>query len=183
MKTLVLYLVLVAMAATSHAQKITELDEAKVGFAPLSSDVLREGDNFSYKVNESYVREFEKDPLAFMDTYFDIDNFISEVKNASFDSYLVTFRSSRGSLEADFNSNGELVRSTSKFKNIILPEDLRKQLYRDHKGWRMVKNIHVTTGRNGLISKDFYKLKLENGKNKKNIVFDAPFEGAKMVSN
>ncbi len=183
MKTLVLYLVLVAMATTAYAQEITELNEAKVGFAPLSSDVLRNGDSFSYKVNESYANEFERDPLAFMDSYFNIDNFISQVEEEEYDSYVVTFKSENGNLKADFNGEGDLVRSDSKFKNMLLPEDLREQIYKDHQGWVMVKNVRITSGNDGLISKDIYKVKLKNGKDTKRIVLNAPLEGSKIVSN
>ncbi len=182
MKTLIFLLVLMVVG-TSHAQEVTELKEAKVGFAPLSADVEADGNSFSFTVKESFHREFERNPIAFMETYFNIDNFIEEVKHKEFDGYEVSFSSSKGILEVSFDRDGDLVRSNSKFKNIILPESLRDQLYRDHKGWAMTKNAHVTHGRNGVIKKNFYKIKLDNGKDRKKVVLQAPYEGTEIVSN
>lgn len=181
MKTLIFYLVLLVFG-TGHAQEFTELKEAKVGFAPLSSEVKQSGNKFSFNVKESYSGEFEKDPLGFMEAYFDIENFIDAVSHDNYDSYEVSFVSRKGILKADFNSEGELVRSSSRFKNILLPEKLRSQLYRDHKGWAMTKNVHVTRGNGGILSKNYYKIKLENGKDRRRITLEAPLGGTEVAS-
>ncbi len=174
MKTLVFYLVLMLLGGIANAQEITELKETKLEFAPFSSEVKRSGNNFTFKVREKYVGEFEKDPLLFLDNNFNVKQLLHEVKDEGIQIYGVTLNSSRGSLEAEFSSNGELVKSTSKFKNILLPGELRHQLYRDHKGWTMVKNVHVTRGKMGVAQKEFYRIKLENGKQRKNVTFEAP---------
>ena len=181
MKTLIFYFVLLVFG-TGHAQEFTELKEAKVGFAPLSSEVKQSGNSFSFNVKESYYGEFEKDPLAFMDAYFDIGNFIAEVGNEDYDSYEVSFVSRKGILKADFNSEGDLVRSSSRFKNIRLPAKLSSQLYRDHKGWAMTKNVHITRGSGGVLNKSYYKIKLENGKDRKRITLEAPLGGTEVAS-
>ncbi|MHA6281071.1 hypothetical protein ACXYMT_12900 [Salinimicrobium sp. CAU 1759] len=181
MKTLIFYLVLLVFG-TGHAQQITELKEAKVGFAPLSSEVKKSGNSFSFNVKESYAGEFEKDPLAFMDAYFDIENFINALSHEDYDSYEVSFVSRKGILKADFNAEGDLVRSSSRFKNIVLPEKLRSQLYRDHKGWAMTKNVHITRGNAGILNKSYYKIKLENGKDRKRITLEAPLGGTEVAS-
>lgn len=180
MKTLVFYLVLLVIG-TSQAQEVTELKEAKVGFAP--SNLERSGDSYSFSVSEAHAGEFEKDPLGFMEANFNIDEFIAQVEDEKYDSYEVNFISKRGYLRADFNKEGDLVRSNSRFKNIILPEKLRSQLYRDHQGWEMTKNIRITTGKNGLVNRDYYKIKLENGKDRKKIILEAPFEGSEIAGN
>jgi hypothetical protein len=184
MKTLMIYLVLTIWAGVSHAQEITELKEAKVGFAPLSSEITRSGDSYSFKVNESYHREFETDPLAFMEAYFDIDNFIASVENEDYDSYLVSLRSKKGVLNADFDKEGKLLRTSERFKDILLPEALREQLHKDHAGWTMTKNLHVSTASDGIVKRDFYRIKLENGKDRKVVKIDmTTAEGSEVVSN
>ncbi len=172
MKTLIFYLVLVIWAGVSQAQEITELKEAKVGFAPLSSEVIRDGNNYSFNVKETYTGEFEANPLAFMEAYFDIHNFIAAVEDEKFDGYQVTFRSEKGQLRADFDKHGNLGATSERFKNIILPARLREQLYRDHKGWEIVKNIRVARGDNGLVNKEFYRIKLRNGDQRRTIKID-----------
>lgn len=185
MKKLIFYFVLTLFAGMTYAQEITELGEARVGFAPLSSDVSVDGENFSYTVNESYAGEFEKDPLLFMTNNFDVRNFIAEVKGKNTEPFLVTFRSSRGSLMADFNSDGEVVKSYARFKNVLLPKNLRHQLYRDHQGWKMVKNLHLTLGRDGMVNQEIYKIKLAkiNGKERKTVIMEAPLKGWEVAGN
>lgn len=182
MKTLIFYLVL-TLFGTAQAQEFTELKEAKVGFAPLSSTVERDGNSFSFDVRESHAGEFENDPLAFMEENFDINNFIAEVVNEDYDLYEVSFKSRKGFLRADFNKDGELLRSSSRFENTLLPENLRDQLYRDHKGWAMTRNVHVTVSKDGLLKKDYYKVRLENGKEKKKVNLEGRVEGTEVVFN
>lgn len=182
MKTLIFSLVML-LTGTIHAQQITELKEAKVGFAALSSDVQRDGNSFFFKISESHTGEFEKDPLGFMDAHFDINSFSSQLKHEDYDSYEVSFISNKGILKADFNKEGDLVKSSSRFKNAVLPKKLMHNLYRDHKGWAMTKNVHITRGRNGMVQKDYYKIKLQNGRESKRILVEAPLEGSEVASN
>lgn len=173
MKTLFIYFALVFWAGAIQAQEITELKEAKVGFAPLSSDVQRDGDSYTFHVNESYMGEFERDPLAFLESYFDIDNFIEEVKDEGYDAYEVSLVSGNGYLKADYDKDGNLKETSEKFKDVVLPQALRETLYRDHKGWEMVKNVHITTGRDGLVDRDFYRIKLKNDNRSMTLKIDA----------
>lgn len=181
MKTLIFSLVLMLFAGLTKAQEITELKEARV-VAPLSSEVNRTGNEFSYKVKETSVKEFEKDPLLFMNSHFNVKDLISQ-DDGEGESYFVTFKSSKGNLQAKFNSEGDLVRSKSTFKNIVLPRELIHQLYKDHKGWAMVKNVHVTKGNDGIVNRDFYKIRLENGRAHKNVIFEAPMRGLEVAGN
>lgn len=182
MKTLIFYLVLL-LVGTSQAQEITELKEAKVGFSSLLSNVQQSGNSFTFKVKEKHAGSFEKDPLAFMQENFDIKEFAKQHQREDYDSYNVSFKSRKGILTADFNRDGDLVRSNSRFQNIVLPEKLRSQLYRDHKGWTMTKNSHITNVLKGVVQRDYYKIKLENGKEKMRITLAAPIEGATVAGN
>lgn len=184
MKTLIICLVFALVAGVSRAQKITELKEAKVGFAPLSSEVVRDGNSYAFNVKESYAGEFETNPIAFMEAYFDIQNFIDEVKHENYDSYQVTFSSKKGRLKADFDKEGNLEATSERFKNILLPASLREQLYRDHKGWAMVKNVRVSRGESGVIDTEFYRIKLRNGDKRKILKIDGiAAERNEVVSN
>jgi len=174
MKTLIFYLLLIAVTVVGHAQeqKITQLEEAKVGFAPLDAKITRIGDSFSYTVEEAYAGEFTKDALGFMKANFDIKNFIAEFDGNEYTSYLVTFKSNKGYLSADFNQDGKLVKTYQKFKDIVLPLDVRRELYMANKGWTMTSNKYIASGRGDLTEKEVYKVKLENGNQKRNIKLD-----------
>lgn len=184
MKTLSIYLVLAICGGLLQAQEITELKEAKVGFSPLSSEVVRNGDHFTFKVNENYAEEFEADPIAFLNKYFNIANFISSVEEENYDSYYVAIKSSNGRLKADYDKDGNLRKTSERFENIVLPNALRHQLYRDHKGWAMVKNIHVTKAKDGIVKRDFYRVKMQLGDRSKSFKIDASeVEEGRMAGN
>jgi hypothetical protein len=117
-----------------------------------------------------------------MEAYFDINAFIEAVGKDDYDSYDVSFVSKKGILKAIFDRDGKLVRSSSRFKNIRLPEKLRSQLYRDHKGWAMTKNIHITRGSKEILGKNYYKVKLENGNDRKKVIFEAPVKETEVAS-
>lgn len=184
MKTLIFSLLLVVATSVSHAQKITELEEAKVGFAPLNVEVSEDGDSFTYRVHEAYTGEFVDNPIAFMKTNFDIENFIATHADQNFDSYIITFTSGQGFLKADFDKEGELVRTYQKFKNVLLPLDVRRDLYTATKGWTMTENLYIASGRGDMLEKEMYKVKLENGNRKQTVKLD-PRSNAKssVVSN
>ncbi|CAL65716.1 hypothetical protein [Christiangramia forsetii] len=171
MRTLIFSLLLVAVTVVGHAQeqKITQLEEAKVGFAPLDAKITQIGDSFSYKVEEAYAGEFTKDAIGFMKANFDINNFITEFEGDKYTSYLVTFRSKKGHLSANFNQEGELVKTYQKFKDIVLPLDVRREVYMTNKGWTMTSNKYIASGRGDLVEKEVYKIKLDNGNQKRSI--------------
>ncbi|WP_300437290.1 hypothetical protein [Christiangramia sp.] len=173
MKTLIFSLLLIAVGIVGQAQeqKIT-LEEAKVGFAPLDVKITQIGDSFSYTVEEEYTGEFSSNPIAFMKANFNIHNFIAEIGEGAHNSYLLTFTSGKGYLSADFNHKGELVGTYQKFKDIVLPLDVRRELYMANKGWTMTSNKYIASGRGDLIEKEVYKIKLDNGNQKRSVKID-----------
>lgn len=183
MKTIAIYFVLMFWATVTNAQEITVLNEARVDFEPISLEVTSDGDSYSFVISEKFRGEFENNPIRFTQKHFNIQNFISEVQHRNFDSYEVTFKSSRGSFWATFDEGGNLKKSSHRFKDVILPDELRHQLYRDYKGWKMVKNLHIAKGENGLVKKDFYKIELQNGKETKRIKIDADKPGEVEVAS
>lgn len=183
MKTLIISFLLVLSAAIGQAQDVTVLDEARVGFAPLNTDISADGDSFTFTVNESYTGEFVKNPIAFMKANFDIQNYIAEVGDENFDTYLVTFRSSNGFLRADFNEDGDLVKTQQNFKNILLPLDIRREVYNGAKGWTMVQNKYIASGRGDLVEKEIYRVKLQKGSRKQNVKIDGRNLGIASVAS
>lgn len=171
MKTLVIILILAFSASISHAQQVIELNEAKVGFNPLSG-IDGPVKQISVKISESVPGEFEKDPIAFVKSNFDISPYLAQTPNEQFYSYQVTFKTRKGHLMADFDDKGNLVKTSQKFENIVLPLDLSKQLYRDHKGWEMVKNKVVAHGKKDKIDKAVYRVTMQNGKQKRNLKYE-----------
>lgn len=174
MKTLAISLVLVLAAAVSHAQGIIELNETRVDYSPLFSEMTQQGNLYYMKVKEKHVREFEKDPLTFLDKNFNAKQFIALVKDKDYDSYQVNFKSKKGDLRAEYDKTGNLEYVFHKFKNIAMPNPVMQKLYMENEGWSVIKNVHIAYGKKGNIDKSFYKVTLKNGKQERKVKIDAP---------
>ena len=169
MKTLSLFLAFFVGTAIVNAQEVIQLKEAKIGFNPAASEFTQDGNTFTLAVNELHKGDFEKDPIAFLNQNVDMESFLALVKDQKYEQYQVRLQSSKGTLQADFDRDGKLGATVERFENIAIPVPLMAQLLRDHEGWRMVKNVHITKGEKGRVAKEFYKIKLENGKQSKKI--------------
>lgn len=168
-------LFLLAGIATGHAQVI-HLDEARV---TNSAKIITNGNNSSYMVLENYSGQFMKNPIGFMKENFDVKLFIAQMKGEEYESYRVEFRNRKGLLVADFDTNGKLLGTTQKFKNIPLPLTVSRDLVTNYKGWAMTRNIYTASGKGDAIDKELYKITMRNGKTKKNvkIIPDKPSRG------
>lgn len=185
MKTLVISLVLVLIAAVTQAQNVIELNETKVEYNPLFSKMTQRGNMYIMKVNENHNGQLEKDPMAFLNKNFDIKEFIAYVKdnNQNYDSYEVNFTSNKGVLMAEYDKFGNLDYITHKFKDITLPYAVTQKIFLENEGWSVVKNMHIGSGKDGRIDKAYYKVTMQNGKQKKNIKIDAtPGEAYQVAS-
>lgn len=169
--------------AVGKAQEVTQLEEAKVGFAPLEAKITRVGDNYSYKVKEAYTGEFLENPIAFMKANFEIKNFMAETADMNYDSYLVNFSCSKGYLEAHYNKEGELIKTHQKFKDILLPHQVRQQVYRNNMGWTVTANMYIASGKQDMLDKQLYRIKLEKGSQKRVLKIDPREIGAPSVAS
>jgi len=183
MRTLIVLLLLVGFISTSQAQKITQLEEAKVSFAPKAIKISSNLDNYVFTVKENFAGEFIKNPMAFMQENFDINTFITSIDNDDYEEFLVTFKSSKGYLEANYDKEGTLVKTSQSFKDIVLPLNVRRELYKNHTGWTMVQNKYLASGKGDRIDKEVYKIKIENGNKRQNIKIDPKVIGVSGVAS
>jgi hypothetical protein len=181
MKNLIIYSLLIFCVISVKAQEVTQLEATTVTFQPFVTDVISYLDNNAFVIRENYVGEFSKDPIKFMKENFDIQNFISfldqkkstDFQETHYESYRVKFSTNKGYLEAKFSTDGELKGTAQNFKNILVPLDIRRELYANYKGWNMVKNTYTASGTSDQIDKELYRIKLKNG-NKSQIVKIVP---------
>ncbi|MGY5850149.1 hypothetical protein [Salegentibacter sp. F14] len=162
MKNLIFYSLLVCFIATAQSQEITELEEARVLLNPVSEKLSGNTDEFTFSVKEQYTGEFMKNPIEFMMNNFNVLSLIDHI-DKDYDTYLVSFRTSQGALNAQFDEQGSLKRHHQSFKDVVLPRKIMADLYRDHKGWAAVGNKYKARGSGDQISKAFYKIKLVRG--------------------
>lgn len=171
MRTLIVLLLMVGWISTSQAQ-ITELEEAKVSFAPKAVKITSNLDNYTFVVKENHAGEFVKNPIKFMKENFDINAFITSIDNDDYDEYIVTFRSSKGYLEANYDDDGNILKTSQRFTDILLPHKVRRELYKNNEGWTMVQNKYLASGKGERIDREVYKIKLENGNKRRNVKID-----------
>ena len=162
MKNLIFYSLLICFFATAQAQEITELEEARVFMNPVSEKITGDVDEYTFSVKEEYLGEFMRNPLGFMKKNFSVKHLINQL-DEEYDSYLISFRTSKGALDAKFDSEGELKRHKQSFKDVVLSRKIMSDLYRDYKGWAAVGNKYIARGTGDKIDKAFYKIKLVNG--------------------
>jgi|TARA_R100000479_G_scaffold168753_1_gene109962 hypothetical protein len=183
MKTLIISAIFCLSVTILSAQEILELDETQLTYAPYSASISQNEDSFTYKVSERFNGQFAEDPIAFMNTHFDIQKVIEASEDKNYDSYLVTFKSDNGYLKADFDGEGELLETRQNFKNVILPLDLRIDIHSTYKGWTLVKTKYNAKTKGDLLVKAFYRVKLENGKQRQNLKIDARNQGIGVAVN
>lgn len=150
-----------------QAQEIVNLEKTTISSSPI--EMLPTSNDGEYKcvLNADYTDAFTEDPIGFLDRNLDIHGFIALVKDKNYDSYLVTISSAKGYLQASYDKEGNLMDTQMKFKNIIVPAVIRNELYRNHKGWRMVQNSYRASGKNTSLDKEMYRIKLTKGKERK----------------
>jgi len=181
MKKLIIYSLLLLCVISVKAQEVIQLKTTTITFQPIGFDAVSNLDNYSFIVKENYVGEFSKNPIEFMKANFDVHSFITyldgrkstNLRKTDYESYGVTFSSSKGYLVAKFSKDGELTETAQNFNNILVPLNVRRELYTNYKGWNMVKNTYTASGNGDQIDKELYRIKLKNG-NKSQIVKIVP---------
>ncbi|MCC8361338.1 hypothetical protein [Salinimicrobium sediminilitoris] len=155
-------LLILLWAGIGNAQ-FTELKEARVGFDPVLPEITVDGENYIFKIEEKYNGEFEKDPVAFLDKYCNIEAFIDLVQDGKTVEYQVEVKSTKGRMKAKYCKEGNLQRVSYRLKNVLLPASLQRDIYSKYKGWNMTRNIHIARGIDGDVQKEYFKIRLEQG--------------------
>lgn len=179
MKNALVCLFLLGFLATGQAQVI-QLEETKVK-AP--GAVLVKGESsLEIKISESYAGQFASNPLRFVKENFDMKSYING-SDEKHDSYQVTFKNNKGSLEAIYDEKGDLVQTSQRFKNVLIPMAMRRDLITHHKGWNMTGNSYSAYGKKDLLDKEEYKISLSDGKKNKNIKIKNDLKLARRVAS
>lgn len=183
MKPMMILLLILCWIGNVGAQVVTQLEEARITYSPEVS-IVTDLDNLAFRVKENYAGHFSKNPIRFMQENFDIDELLSALETEDFEEIQVSFISRKGFLKARFDKDGYLLSTVQQFKNIALPRNVREQLYNENKGWSMVKNKYIASGKGAEIDKQKYRIRLSNGDQNKNItIIPAVTAGASVVSN
>lgn len=88
----------------------------------------------------------------------------SELYSDDYDYYNVSFYIPEGKIVAAYDKDGKLIKTIEKFKNIKVPKDISKSVAKRFPGWIITEDVYkVSYQKNKGVSKQEYKLTLENG--------------------
>jgi len=184
MKTLIVFLLIVCGVFTGQAQVVTQLKETKIEFAPYTIIATSDLDTYNVVLNEKYTGQFSNNALKFVKENFNAKKLIQSINEPGYDSYLVSFKSSKGFLNANYSKDGKLGASHQMFKDVLLPLEIRRELYTNHKGWTMVKNKYVASGNGDKLNKEIYRINLKKDNKRQNIkIIPSRIGSDRVVSN
>lgn len=94
-----------------------------------------------------------------------------------FEAYEVVFKAkteggSSGSITATYNTDGKILKSVERYKNILLPRSLRDIINEKYPGWKIHKDIYLVNYRSNRDSKKVFRVQLRKNNDKKNIKID-----------
>ena len=91
---------------------------------------------------------------------YDLKN--SELYNDDYDTYMISFFIPDGKILAAYDSNGEVIRTIEKFKNVKLPQSVRDAVTKRFPNWSLEKDVYLVNyhQNNEKVSK-LYKVKLK----------------------
>ena len=86
----------------------------------------------------------------------------------------VIFKNTSGSINAFYDSKGRIASAYERFKDILVPLSVQRHIYESHKDWTMVGNLYASSYEGTNLINRSYKIKLEKGDDKKNLIIHPP---------
>ncbi len=161
MKKLILSLLLLGWATQMFAQ-ITELPEVVITAV-------------NYKYLNSVDADDVAEPVKLLQeqvALYDLKN--SDLYSDEYESYYVTFFIPEGKIVAAYDTDGKVIRTIEKFKNIKLPVAVSQSISRRFPNWTLAKDVYmVNYHKDAGVTKMQYKIRLENGKESLNVKVDS----------
>ncbi len=154
MKKMIFGLLTLALGAQVYSQviKTEELSEVTV----VATNYKYLNDVNSQEVASIPVQMLERKVAAFDPTSSDF--YLDE-----FDRYNISFYIPEGKILAAYDRDGKLIRTVERFKNINIPNAVKKAILNRYPKWVITKDVYRVNYNDRKGSKKTYKLKLENG--------------------
>ena len=88
-------------------------------------------------------------------------------------SFTTVFKSNKGLAEVDYDNEGRVVAVEKRLKNVILPAQIQKVVYKRYENWIIVKNRYNVSYKQGEDVKKSYLITIRKGKESKVIRVNA----------
>lgn len=145
------------------------------GFAQINTVDLAEVEVLG--VNYKYLNEVGASEAAIPVKILEKEAANFDLKSADFYvdeelEYNVYFKIPQGKILAVFDGEGEIIRTSERFKDIALPLDVVNAVLKKYPGWTIGSDFYLVTYNKNKGVKKMYKLFLEKGKEKKRVKTD-----------
>jgi len=129
--------------------------------------------NFNYQTNiKANEASFIVAQLQWKVANFDIKT-SSVYDNSEAATYNVVFKNNQGKIVATYNNEGKILFTVEKYKDVVIPINLRNAIYKQFPGWAFQSNTYLISYiENKGISKN-YKIKINKGNVKKTLNIDS----------
>lgn len=88
----------------------------------------------------------------------------SDLYSDEYDTYTISFYIPQGNIVAAYDSDGKIIRTIERFKNVQLPNTVLMAVTERFPNWKIVKDAYKVNYHDDFgITKKEYKIKLENG--------------------
>ena len=151
MKKLIISLFIIGLTTQLYAQ-IVELPEVEITAV-------------NYKYLNTVDREDLAQPVKMLQekvALYDLKK--SDLYSDEYDSYYVTFYIPDGKIVAAYDTDGKIVRTIERFKDVKLPLNVSRAIVERFPGWSITGDVYkVSYHENGGVTKMQYKVRIENG--------------------
>ncbi len=81
----------------------------------------------------------------------------------------ITFHKGSGTIQATYDSNGNIIKTIEKYNNVSLPASVRNSVWKEYQGYQITRSSYEISYAGGKRTKAFYKVWLEKEGNKKKL--------------
>jgi hypothetical protein len=82
----------------------------------------------------------------------------------------MVFKNNNGNIDAYYDNKGRIVAASEVFENVQLPNTVRQEVFKGNNEWKMTSNRYSSSYNDNDLVKRTYKIKLEKGDHKKDVV-------------
>ncbi|MGB1042897.1 MAG: hypothetical protein ACPGU6_05850 [Tenacibaculum sp.] len=167
MKNLVIGFLFLGLTSLSYAQNDANITLEAVTIKPL---------NLTYLKNV-HVKDTPEVALALENEAARYDITEDPMFEKEFEAYEVVFSArteggSTGRITATYDTDGKILKSVERYKNVLLPKKLRNLLQEKYPGWIIHKDVYLVNYRDNKNTRQLFRVQIRKDGKRKNLKLD-----------
>lgn len=162
MKKVILGLLALGLTIPTFAQDVKVIELSEVVIRPMNFKYLNA---INSKTTAIPVKTLERAVASYDVTEADF-------YQDDFEFYTVSFFIPDGKIVAEYDTEGKIIRTIEKFKNIALPDDVKTAVLKRFPNWTVTNDVYRVTYSEDKGAKKVYKLVLKNGDKRMRVKVD-----------